>query len=685
MSGRLEDKGVGVLPVALAVLLAGAVAWVGVGWQLEARPVVGAVAPEFPGRALLAGLLGGLVVALLLLAGTPLHLVLAPRVHTAARLSLFFLAGACAVSVVTGFTSFMGIWPVVALAVAGGMALWGHGAVRRPLVRGWRPEWWLVLVPTIFVAVAALAPPVESDGIRYHLVTAQEWLRAGHFVNLPYNANSNLPALQSLLAAHASGGWELGRVYQLLHAAHFLAMVLVAGELTRRLARAALAPHRVPISAIESDGGLHGATAIGAVAVVAIPAVTAIAAWPFADLASAAYLLAGVLAAIPGTIRGGVARAALASLFLGASVAAKISNLPLAGIVGLYMLLRWLPGRNAVALLVGAFVPGLLILAPWLIKNAVHHGNPLYPLAYGLFGGPEWSPENEQFYASKLAEKGVGHGLAELLLSPWNMTRHWTAFEAHNPGPMLLGMTLLLAPAIASILARGRRSPTDVRLLPAAMVVLGWIVWFKAYQSVRFFLPVYTIGLALAIAWLYALALRSHRLLSLRIVVAAVAIPGIAWTIFFNLCHRGTYQAALGRIAPDLFITARLNSYPAIQWLNSEARDNEPVVYIGEYRAFHAESYTPLSSDFFDTPLVLADIRATSDNAALLQSWRDRGVRYVLMNLSELALYKDMYFRHRFTDDEWQRFEDLLATLQKQPRPFDDGRGVVVTSLREER
>ncbi|HID30525.1 MAG TPA: phospholipid carrier-dependent glycosyltransferase, partial [Desulfobacterales bacterium] len=40
------------------------------------------------------------------------------------------------------------------------------------------------------------------------------------------------------------------------------------------------------------------------------------------------------------------------------------------------------------------FVP-LILVSPWLIKNAVYTGNPVYPLLGKLFDGPEWDAERE--------------------------------------------------------------------------------------------------------------------------------------------------------------------------------------------------------------------------------------------------------------------------------------------------
>ena len=125
-------------------------------------------------------------------------------------------------------------------------------------------------------------------------------------------------------------------------------------------------------------------------------------------------------------------------------------------------------------------------------------------------------------------------------------------------------------------------------------------------------------------------------------------------------------QAAVGAIGEDVFIAARFNAWPAILWLNEEAKPGERVFYIGEHRGWGARRFQPLWSDWFDTPLVLTELRRTGSPGKLLADWRAQGIRFVLLNQAELGLYEAAYFAPRFTPAEYEQFRSLREALLKR-------------------
>ncbi len=671
--------------LALAALLlpAAIVLWLVAGWRIPSLDAP-SVSGGFPVGGVAALVVGLASAVCLVLSGYPLLRFVQPRARRLLPALVFsFLAGGAFSGIVLGLLGFVYIGPgalFLPLALAWGFAIW----------RGWRPPslqwrglspWWLAVAPfLLLMGLAALAPLVESDGLRYHVPAPRAWVRAGHFVSLPFNANSNLPALQGLLATSLAGQLQLGRVFQILHWLHFAALVVVAGELGGAAFRS-LCAYR---AGVPSKSTIRAARGISALLVAGIPAAGILASWPFADLAAAAYLFAGIWVLVPGTIRGAKARGALGGLLLGAAVAAKISILPLAAIAGVYASGRIVfgAGREKSARAALLIMAGTLVIAPWLVKNVLAHGNPVYPLGWSVFGGVEWSAANEEFYRAKMAEKGLGDGLDAFVASPFQMTVNWPAFESFNPGPGLLALLpFALAGCLYAILfKRGGFFGSAVCLL-GAVFLLGWPLWFGTYQSARFFLPQQIALEILGAAFLFSLAIRlvpavQH---AVAVLLLAVAASGLVWPPVYHLRADHAYAAALGGIDEDVYIARRLNSYPAIQWLNQEA-DGGRVYYIGEFRMAYARNYTPVASDWFDTPRVLVDIRATADNTELFRLWRQNGIDYVLLNLSELQRYAQAYFRPRFSEEEWRRFEGLLEQLLENT-VYDTGSGVSVARV----
>lgn len=656
-------------PVVTALLLAWcagvAVVWLALGWQLEGAPWGGAVLAAWPWRGALAAAGGLVTMALAAALGLGVGRRLGwwrPGPWGTAEWALAMLVGFVVWGIVGGLMGLLVVGPLVlVMLVVLVAALLGRGAWP-PRWRGGAPSvaWWIAGAALAMAGLAALAPAVQSDGLRYHLAAPQEWLRAGRMVVIPYSANSNMPALQGLLAA-TLGDFELGRRFQLLSWAGYAGLLLAGGGAGGAMARWMGAP--------------RGAGAAAAVALLAsIPAMAILAAWPFSDVLAVALVVGAVWAALPGGPVMAGRRLPAVALLLGGALATKISLLPIAGLVAMWALTLQ-PRRRALGQLPLCLALGLLVLMPWLAKSLLHHGNPVYPLAWGLLGGPEWSAANEEFYRAKLLEKGVPRTAGYLLATPWLAMRYWASFEGFNAGPMvLMGLPL----AVAAVAVCRRR----VALGLVGVAALGWVVWFHTYQSTRFLLPVLALLAVGGGALVAAAAARAGGPWprAARIVLAAVALAGAAWAPAYHLTRTHIYRVALGAVDDAVFITRELNSYPAIQWLASETSRNEPVLYIGEHRIAYSRHFLPIASDWFDTPRILVELRATKNNEELAARWRDRGVRFVLLNRSLLQAYRDDYFRPRFSEEEWQRFLALEGWLLERA-VYTDELGVVVARI----
>lgn len=595
--------------------------------------------------------------------------------------SLCILIGEAILAILAGWLGFFLLFPglpaAILLVVAGLLLL--HFRVRpihpSALIRR-RPP--LEMVPLVIVAllavIAAMAPLAHSDGLRYHVPAPMEWLRAGHFVNLPYNANSNLPAMQGLVAASWSGRAFLPQVFQILGVVHYLVLLIMAGSLAVACLRSM--PGR---SGLGPDGLMieNGAFATGAIMAGSIPLLALLAAWPFSDVMAATLLLGGIRCIVPGVIRTTIRRVGLGSLLVGAAAATKLSLLPLCLLVGGFAFLLGAVssargGRPPHHLAMAVLVPGLLIIGPWMIKSTIYHGNPVYPVAWGVFGGQEWNQTNDDLYRHQASQKGVGTSPGMFLQTPWLVTRYWATFESFNPGPHFLAFLPISLAGFLFLAGSGRRLkqlrrfPTTFSLV--LLLLLGWVVWFLTYQSTRFLLPCIVLAVVVGIGLIYRSAASLPRpwLTGLRVGLALLAVVPLAWAPTYNLRTEHSLRAGLGLVGPELYLSrppSVFNAFPAVQWLNDNTERNEPVLYIGEHRQGHAMTFQPIASDWFDTPMILVEIRKSSDNAAMYDAWRERGIRQLLWNQAELSAYERQAFQPRFTAEEWERFEAVRADL----------------------
>ncbi|MCC6546680.1 hypothetical protein IT570_05880 [Candidatus Sumerlaeota bacterium] len=661
--------------------------WLVKGWGIQPPQLPPLIGGGFSIGAIFTRLVAsGSFLGLLLLAGVWVAAHRRRHVSRLLTMAIALVAGIASAGTICAFVAFWKIDATVLWLISIGVFLASVHLVKRASVGShslkavirFSPERVIVLISVVVVGIAALAPQVESDGLRYHLVTIQEWVRAGSFVKIPYNANSNLPALGSVLVADYGFILPSANLLQVLQWANFCALIVFGGAFARQLDRSMLAS--CGCGRTQFDG--YAARTAGLL-VAGIPVVGLVASWPFVDVGSAAQLIAAAWAFTPGSFRSRRMRVLAGGLFTGAAVATKISNLPIAAMIcafALFLSPDRSPGRIIRdALLIGGCV--LVIMAPWLIKNWMHHGNPVYPLAYGVFGGPEWSAANDAFYKAKMAEKGLGHDVIHLLRAPFDVTTLTMrgTFEQHNPGPAFLAMLPACLLAVGVIRKRRIMTPAIAALLT---MIVGYAIWFKTYQSARFLMPILLLSITLGVAVIYSIAARLGRVAMLiaRGVLGVIGALSAAWLPFYLLSSTRVLQTSLGLNSELVFITTRFATYPAIQWLNKETQRDEPVFYIGEFRSAYAWHFKPISSDWFDTPRVLVEIQATENNDALLARWRRQGIRYVLLNLRELSLYEALYFRPRFTNEEWRRFSSLRETLLKTVA-YDNGDGIIVADI----
>ncbi len=545
----------------------------------------------------------------------------------------------------------------------------------------------------------ALVPVVESDGLRYHLFAPQEYLKAGGIVSLPFHAFTNLPAQTNMLFVLGAWVGDL-RAAQLIHWT-YLSLAFVCARWIARLC-----------------GIDRGGSTLAALVVVTAPVMLSIAGWPFVDLSTLAFTLASIAALSTASQANSESlRHAFfaAGFFAGAAIGTKLTALVAGFFTGLVVLVfAWVYGRPMQRL--GLFlVPLVIVSCPWFLKNSLLQGNPVYPAGHSIFGGKEWDEATDRFYKSKAAEKGFGKSSMDLVLSPLDVTIRWSntrggfepgyspdrfmervvtrfspGFEDQNPGPVILALLPLSLLGCGVLLRTRWKSPLP--WLMALHLAGGWFVWFFTYQSVRFLLIPLAIAGVAGVFSLYQLACgRMFRLLATGLLLS-ISLAGTAWFCAWMLFYKryGSAEdsvypvaAATGLIGEERVLSSALGFYDAVAWLNVEAKDGESVLYIGEFRGLYAR-YEAVLSDWFDTPRILTELRASENNETMIRAWHERGIRYVLYNRAELSLYALAYFKPRMSDEEWRRFQVLDEALTRQEViVFETDSGTLIVDLEE--
>jgi hypothetical protein len=281
----------------------------------------------------------------------------------------------------------------------------GDGDHEKPTSSWWRGRagWaWAGLVVTPWLALALVGTmivpgllwkpgePHGYDVVEYHLQAPREWYEAGRIVPLRHNAFSFFPfnvEAHYLLAMHLEGGpYEGMYLCQLMHLAMMMLVVLATWAFARRTA-----PSR-------------GAAVVAGVAIAVVPWVTQLAAIAYNE---GGFLLYSTLAVGWAMLairepEGRVRKFVIAGVMAGLACGAKLTGVPevligvpvVAGVVMLLARRAWAGDADAPVgrlrrelagpVLFG--IAGLIVFAPWLVRNQVWVGNPVFPEGASVLG-----------------------------------------------------------------------------------------------------------------------------------------------------------------------------------------------------------------------------------------------------------------------------------------------------------
>ena len=309
----------------------------------------------------------------------------------AERLALDYGLGAGLLGVLTLFLGRMG-WLSPSL-VRTGLAVVAIGGLRTS--RHWRArqrkhQWlvggrrWLLFGPfVVLMVLGSMLPSIDFDVLEYHLQGPKEYYQAGRISFLPHNVYTNMPfdvEMLHLLAMEVMGDWWWGGLSGQLLVALFApaAAVLIAGTARR--------------------GGSNRAGWIAALVYLSTPWIYRMAVIAYVEGPLCFYHAALVWVVVACEGAGGVQvlrRFWLLGLLAGCAMGCKYTGLVSAVIpFGLLAVVEACRRRSPA--LVGCYVLGwAIVMVPWLGKNVIDTGNPVYPLECRVFPSPEWDAVRE--------------------------------------------------------------------------------------------------------------------------------------------------------------------------------------------------------------------------------------------------------------------------------------------------
>jgi hypothetical protein len=573
-----------------------------------------------------------IVLAALLIAGAAVAigdgflrlLGLARSIPPLARWPLAFVSGATVLAELTlglGRVGGLDPWPVrIGLAglVLVGVALWGRDLLRESTGRPRPPSRPFpigplalasLLAPVLtLMALGAMQPTIEYDALEYHLQGPKEAYEAGRIGFLAHNVYTSMPSAVEML--------------------HLLGMLVLddwwLGALVGQLLIAAFAPATAALIAATAWRWASGRSAwIAALVYLTTPWVFRLATFPFVEGPLCSYHAALVFMAAMAwtTPREETRRSSACWLFVGllagGAMACKYPGLVSAvvpfGLVALADGWRRRSWRLPVAFGLGVIVA----VGPWLARNVVDTGNPVYPLAYGVFGGSEWDAELDARWQDAHGPRPIT--AAAFLSSTLDVIGR---SDWHSP------LYVLLAP-----LALLRRNPRELILALSAYVLYLFATWFLlTHRLDRFWLPL--LPAAAVLAGIGADWTRSRPWPTWPVVLLGLATATNLVFLTTPLCGPTEWTADLDRLRREAVETAT----PSLARLDAALPDGSTTLVIGQAGVFSLRHEIRYNTVFNRERL--AEIVAGRSPAEVAEELRRQGITHVYVDWSEIERHR---------------------------------------------
>lgn len=567
----------------------------------------------------------------------------------------------------------------------------GCGLSLKPLSAWWEEakaapapsRWWFAVAPAfgLMLACACSTPGWlwgsefgGFDAMSYHLQLPQEWLATGRIQPLHHNVYSYLPSymesaflhctlLSFPLRAGTDADWGVGFVAregqgliaaQLLHTFVGMLASLALGRAMTRLAERIQASGSTRLEEPRLAASLAGALAAGLVAWTPWTLVTGTLAYNEMTLL---LMTAGVVTVLVIDLAP-MSRWSLCALLVGAACGAKLTAILFLGVPTGVALLAITPRKHILKPAVVGAAIGLLMLAPWMVRNALDSGNPVFPFAAGMFhnasgGTGHWTSEQVTRFAS-----------SHFFSGPLMERLRLTVLPTPDPGdPKTLVHRGLMHPqwgwlfpivglSVIGILPRWHGLPRVARgatLLLLAALAMQLALWlFTTHIQSRFLLPLLPACAALVALCVALIDAHNHRSGAAVILMGAQAFFSYNTLAQQNVTNKGgsipLYGVTVGASERTGQIFSR--GTPAIeetllphQWINTSLKPETRVLLVGDVSPLYFRNPPTYATTWDENPLARIVAASAADPDAVSATLRKEGYDFVLFNLSEVARY----------------------------------------------
>jgi hypothetical protein len=503
----------------------------------------------------------------------------------------------------------------------------------------------------VFQLFTALAPPVKYDALTYHLQLPRQYIQGGKLIFTPENPYWGHPQLGEMLFT-----WMMllhrGQTAALLGAVWGILLLLGVLATTRSVVK-----HWYSVSKIglqnEGEASLQAGLAAAAALLAGLTFRWSFG-WAYTDLLSGLAGWAAIAVVFTAIQTRNIRLLPAAAIFCGFVIGVKWTGalLPAGLFLGLLFYRRKIGLSYSHLLLFGGLV--LLTAVPWLAKNWLATGNPVYP----YFLPSEWISSQR---AAAASSGGVSLSFLQRLLFP--LTSTFAGWDSAPGFGTDLGVLLALLGLPGLWFAR----KTRVGFYLILCLGLVWLTigvgshYFNHLQQPRlYFALLPAAGISAGLGWgglsqLKIPLLRIGRILS----VLMVLVLGFSLLQdVYRVSEMAPLQMIMGVESQQDYLERNLGMYALTMKSLHELAPGSKVLMLWEARGFYAPE-NAIADPWIDR--WRSDFWRYGSVDSVLTSWHDRGVTHLLLYRRGMEAVRQG--EGPLELDGWNTLDNLLKSL----------------------
>ncbi len=487
---------------------------------------------------------------------------------------------------------------------------------------------------SLFSILQNLAPETFYDSMVYHLAVPAYWLSHHGLADFPTNFFANYPYGAEVYFLNGLA-WQGTESAKMLHVVCVGACGLLAGGWAREMA-----------------GAKAGWLVLGLVLTFPLLEVNSWSTEVEGFLALAVVLMIYSLNRLVVEKEGPWVWALATGLFAGLALCAKYTAFLAVGgsfFVLLFQKVEFFKrSRPGIWLLL--FFGTFLLLSPWILKNLVYTGNPIFPYGMTHFPGRHLPPLGYERLLQEQHARVTTDGWSWLLL-PWTLTM--ANPDSYNfCGPLALAMV--------PFLFLFRFQHPALRFL-AALTPLLLAAGFAVTHILRFVLPVFVLFYVLAGTVLWGSGQPAWG----KVGAWAAGFCAVLCFAYMSLISHYYYSCAgiwLGRQtrAEYLMGPGKITPYyDMAQWVNRNLPGDARLLVAGDARGLYYERPF-LTNSVFDEQ-VLSQAAQEEENAeGIARRLKELGVEDVVVNGNEGIRVAADYHHYDLTPGQWAKLDGFI-------------------------